>query len=74
MKTKAKFVQVLEVENLWAAYIRRDTGTEYAASEKIHGVGLTTAGKLVGVIDLGNGELDYCERQDCDVRYYGKSE
>jgi len=70
---KKQIVQVLEVENLWAKYIRRDTGGEYVPSEKILGIGLTAAGKLVGVIDLGDGELDFCERQDCDVSYYGKS-
>lgn len=73
MSKKNKIVQVLEVENLWAQYIRRDTGGEYAASEKILGIGLTSAGKLVGVIDTGDGDLDFCERQDCDVKYSGKS-
>ena len=74
MSKQTKIVHVLEVENLWVKYIRRDTGGEYAPSEKILGISLTAAGKLVGIIDLGDGELDFCERQDCDVRYFGKSE
>lgn len=68
----ANFVKRINVKNVWVDYIRIDGGGEYAKSEPVEAIGITDDGRLVGITKYHDKSDDFCERQQCRLRYYVK--